>query len=162
MTKPPATSSIEDIKADGHTKARQFASGRAAVMLRVISALALALAVFAAIVLVTLRLIHCFQPDLLTWPVKSAIPLILIGIAFATLQFVLPRTRAQIGLGLSVAAAFILWGTEQFLSNPAIASFIDDIVVLLFVLDLSIVIYGHLKPSAHPISKELPFDEPGE
>ncbi len=55
-----------------------------------------------------------------------------------------------------VAAAFILWGTEQFLSNQALISFIDDVVVLLFVTDLSIVIYGHLKPGVHPISKELP------
>jgi hypothetical protein len=61
-----------------------------------------------------------------------------------------------------VAAAFILWGTEQLLSNQAVVSFINDIVVLLFVLDLSIVIYGHLKPDIHPLSKELPFDEPGE
>ncbi len=63
-----------------------------------------------------------------------------------------------------VAAAFILWGIEQFLSNQALISFIDDVVVLLFADPslISIVIYGHLKPGVHPISKELPFDELGE
>jgi hypothetical protein len=58
-----------------------------------------------------------------------------------------------------VAVAFILWGIEQFLSNRAMAVFLDDIVVLLFVLDLSIVIYGHLKPGAPSVGKESPFDE---
>jgi hypothetical protein len=39
---------------------------------------------------------------------------------------------------------------------------VDDVVVLLFVLDLSIVIYWHLNPGVHPVGKELPFDEAGE
>jgi hypothetical protein len=150
------------VKAGGRTEARQVASSRGAVVLRVISAIALVLAILAAMGMVSLRLIHCFQPNLLPWTLKSAIPLILIGIAFASLQFVLPRTRLQILLGLLVAAAFILWGTEQFLSNRAVASFIDDVVVLLFVLDLSIVVWGHLKSGVHPAGKELPFDEAGE
>jgi len=162
MTGQPEITSGELMKADERTEAHQFASSRAAVVARVISAIALGLAIFAAISIVTLRLIHYIQPNLLPWNLKSAIPLILIGVAFGSLQFILPRTRRQILLGLMVAVAFILWGTEQFLSNQAIASFIDDIVVLLFVLDLSIVIYGHLKPGVHAVSKELPFDEPGE
>lgn len=124
------------------------------------SAIALGLAMLAAIMLVVLRLIHWIQPSLLPWTLKSAVPLILIGIAFAFLQFALPRTPAQMVMGMLVAAAFILWGTEQFVSNLAIASRIDDLVVLLFVLDLSIVICGNLKSGVHPISKRLPFDEP--
>jgi hypothetical protein len=43
-----------------------------------------------------------------------------------------------------------------------VVSFIDDMVVLLFVIDLSIVIYGRLKPGVHPVGEELPFDESGE
>jgi hypothetical protein len=70
--------------------------------------------------------------------------LILIGIALASLQFVLRPTRLQALLGLMAAAAFILWGTEQFVPNRAIAASIDDVVVLLFVLDVSVVIRGHL------------------
>jgi hypothetical protein len=161
MTERPEFSSTEHIKTDERGAVHRFESGRAAGAPRAISAIALGLAICSAAIVVTLRLIRCFQPDLLRWTLKSAIPLMLIGIAFASLQFALPRTRAQMLLGLMVAAAFILWGTEQFLSNPAIVAFIDDIVVLLFVLDLSIVIYGHLKPGMHPVSKELPFDEPG-
>ena len=129
-------------------------------VLRIISATALGLAVSSAIMVVTLRILHCFQPQLFPWSLKSAVPLILIGIAFACLQFVVSRNRVQILLGLLVALAFILWGTEQFLSNPGIISFIDDFVVFLFVLDLGIVIYGHLKPGPHAGSSELPFDSP--
>jgi hypothetical protein len=161
MTEHPEISSTGRIKADERAQAHQFESGRAALAPRVICAIALGLAICSVVIVVTVRLIRCFQPDLLPWTLKSAIPLILIGIAFASLQFALPRTHAQILLGLMVSAAFILWGAEQFLSNPAIVAFIDDIVVLLFVMDLSIVIYGHLKPGVHPVSKELPFDEPG-
>jgi hypothetical protein len=152
----------ELMKAGERTEAHQFASGRVVVMLRIISAIAFGLAISTAILIVILHLIHCLQPNLVPRTLKSAVPLIFIGVAFASLQFILPRTRRQILLGLMVAAAFILWGTEQFLSNQAIVSFIDDIVVLLFVLDLSIVIYGHLKPGGHSVGKELPFDEAGK
>jgi hypothetical protein len=159
MTEIPEISAGEDIKADKNLTARQRTFGRGAVALRVISAIALGLGILAAMSIVILCLLHCFQPNLLPWTLKSAVPLILIGIAFASLQFALPRTRSQMLLSLMVAVAFILWGVEQFLLNRAIASFIDDVVVFLFVLDLSIVIFGHLKPGAHPAGKELPFDE---
>jgi hypothetical protein len=148
--------------ANERANARESAARRGAPVLRFISAVTLGLAVFTAISILILRGIHYLRPDLLPWTLKSAVPLILIGIAFASLQFVLPRTRAQILLGLMVSAAFILWGVEQFVPNPAIAAFMDDIVVLLFVLDLSIVIHGHLKPGPHPTGKELPFDEADE
>jgi len=103
------------------------------------------LAVSAAVLLLTLRAIHSFRPDIIPWTLKSGVPLMLAGAAFAGLQFAISRTRAQIVLGLMVAAAFILWGAEQFLPNPAIAAFIDDLVVFLFVVDLSLVTFGHLK-----------------
>jgi hypothetical protein len=150
------------MKPNERTEVHQFASRRVNAVLRVVSAIAFGLAIATAIIIVVLHLIYCLQPNLVTWTFKSAVPLILIGIAFASLQFALPRTSAQMLLGLMVAAAFILWGVEQFLSNQALISFIDDVVVLLFVIDLSIVIYGHLKPGVHPVSRELPFDEPGE
>jgi hypothetical protein len=161
MAESPKIFSGGFMKTGGRAKARPAASGRV-IALRVISAIAFGLAISTAIIIVILHLVYCLQPSLVTWTLKSGDPLILIGVAFASLQFALPRNRRQMLLGLMVAAAFILWGTEQFLSNQAIVSLIDDIVVLLFVLDLSIVIYGHLKPGAHPAGQELPFDEPRE
>ncbi len=140
-------------------KSESPASNYVARVLWVISAAALALAVCSAIALVALRLLHLFQPDLLPWTLKSAVPLILIGVAFLFLQFALPRTRTQMLLGLVVSTAFIGWGAEQFLTNRALVSLIDDFVVFLFVLDLSIVIYSHLKPGGDQRNEDLPFDE---
>ena len=129
---------------------------------RVISAVALGLAASTAVLLIALRVLHSVQPHLFPWTLKSAVPLILIGIAFAALQCVVSRTRAQMVLGFLVALAFILWGAEQFVPNPAIVSFMDDLVVFLFVLDLGIVIYGHLKPGTHANTSELPLDSPDD
>ena len=156
----PEDTSDKLTETDQLTKHRQSTSKWFVAVLRIASAISLAVAIFTAIGTVLLRLLHLFQPNLLPWTMKSAIPLILVGIAFASLQFILPRTRRQILLGLMVAAAFILWGTEQFVSNQAVASLIDDVVVLLFVIDLGLVTCGHLKSGVHPIGRESPFDEP--
>lgn len=149
----PEGASRRPVNADERTDANRFVSSRTAVVLWAVSGIALVLAIFTAVIHITLNLIHYCQPNLIPWTLKSAVPLILIGIAFASLQFVLPRTNRQIGLGLMVALAFILWGIEQFLSNKMVASLIDDVVVLLFVLDLGIVIYGHMRPGVHSVGK---------
>jgi hypothetical protein len=71
---------------------------------------------------------------------KSAVPLIAIGISYSVLIITLRRTLGQRLVGFLMGIAFVLWGLEQFLSDQAVISFIDDIVVFLFVVDLSIVI----------------------
>ena len=114
-------------------------------ILRALSYATFALALASALLVVVLRCIHSFRADLISWSLKSAIPLILAGVAFACLQFAVPRTRNQIVFGLMVSTAFILWGVEQFLSNLAVVAAIDDFVVFLFVLDLCLVIRGQLK-----------------
>jgi hypothetical protein len=162
MSEQTEFSSGKLIKTGERTTSHRSASGRVAPVMRVVSAIAFGLAISSAIIIVLLDLIYFLQPRLVAWTLKSADPLILIGIAFASLQFALPRTRMQMLLGFMVAAAFILWGVEQFLSSKAAVSFIDDVVVLLFVIDISIVIYGHLKLGAHLTGKEFPFDESGE
>jgi len=143
-----------------HPKHYQFAHGRGATVLRAISGIAFGLAISSAVLIVFLHLIKMFCAGFSPWPLKSAIPLMLIGIAFASLQFALQRTLEQIVMGLLVSLAFILWGIEQFLTNQETISFIDDIVVFLFVLDLAIAIYEHLKPGAHGVSNEMPFEPP--
>jgi hypothetical protein len=98
-------------------------------------------------------LVHTFRfaggtlPDF-PWTLKSAIPLMAIGISYLSLIFTVPRTAPQRFLGLLVGAAFVLWGAEQFMTNRELISLIDDLVAFLFVVDLSIVIRGNLaKPS---------------
>ena len=119
--------------------------GQITVILRTLSATLVILALSSAAIIVMLDVIHMFQPALLDWKLKSAYPLIFIGSSYLLLQVTLLRGLTNFFLSLAVSAAFILWGTEQFLSNPVLISFIDDVVVLLFVLDLSIVIRAYLK-----------------
>jgi len=158
-----ATNSLNpQVKRAEPFKSAKACTGFLTIALRFLSVAALFLAFSSAVVVVALRLVHCFRPDFLPWTLKSAYPLILVGIAFASLQFAYPRTRTQVVLGLGVALAFILWGTEQFLSNHALVSFIDDLVVFLFVLDLSIVVYAHLRSGASPVHQGMPFDGPDE
>jgi hypothetical protein len=124
---------VETITQTGKQKIR--------VALQVVSAITLGLALLSATVVVALRLIHWFHPTRFLLPLRSGIPLILIGLSLACLQFAVRRTPSQCILGLSVSVAFILWGIQQFLPNQAVVSFIDDMVVFLFVLDSGIVIY---------------------
>ena len=115
-----------------------------------ISAVALCIAFLTAIFIVALHAFRVFggpQLDFL-WTLKSAIPLMAIGISYISLIFTVPRTNAQRFLGFLVGVAFILWGVEQFMDDQGWISFIDDIVVFLFVLDLSIVIRENLTRSS--------------
>jgi len=80
-----------------------------------------------------------------TIPFRSAIPLIAIGISYFILIISLRRTFGQRLVGIFIGLAFVLWGLEQFLSDKAVISFIDDVVVFLFVVDLSIVIRHNLR-----------------
>jgi DNA replication protein DnaC len=80
--------------------------------------------------------------------VKSAIPLITIGVSYVSLVLTLPRTPGQLLVGILVGLAFILWGYEQFLKDRALVAFIDDCVVFLFVTDLSIVIRQNFRECA--------------
>ena len=111
--------------------------------LRVLSGVALGFAVVTAAGIVVLDGLHWVRPDV-GWRVKSALPLIGIGVSYALLQFTVPRTRTEFCLSLAVSLAFVLWGAEQFIPSPRIVSLIDDAVVFLFVLDLGIVIRGQL------------------
>src|SRR6202022_1200076 len=68
---------------------------------------------------------------------KSAVPLIAIGISYSILIITLRRTLGQRLVGIFMGLAFVLWGLEPFLSDEAVRSFMDDIVVFLFFFDLS-------------------------
>jgi hypothetical protein len=113
--------------------------------LRIVSGLVLIFAFGSAAAIILLDAVHWARPEL-AFRIKSALPLIGIGVSYALLQITLPRTWTELCLGFAVSAAFILWGLEQYLP-AAIASHIDDVVVFLFVLDLAIVIRGRLAES---------------
>lgn len=116
--------------------------------LRGLSFVALWVAILTAAFLVArhaLALIVGSQPPI---TLKSAIPLIAIGISYSVLIITLRRTLGQRLVGIFMGLAFVLWGLEQFLSDQAVITFMDDIVVFLFVVDLSIVIRQNLRNCA--------------
>jgi DNA replication protein DnaC len=102
-----------------------------------------------AIVTASFLILRHAQPLLLGWqppiPFRSAIPLIAIGISYFVLITTLRRTAGQRLVGIFTGLAFVLWGLEQCLRDKTIISFIDDVVVFLFVVDLSIVIRHNLR-----------------
>jgi DNA replication protein DnaC len=116
--------------------------------LRIISIASLWTAIITACFIVLSRTIPLIIGGPLPFSVKSAIPLIAIGVSYISLVLTLPRTPAQLLVGVLMGLAFALWGTEQFLKDRQIASFIDDCVVFLFVTDLSIVIRRNFRECA--------------
>jgi len=111
---------------------------------RIFSGLAMAAAFLTAAALLALDAGRLARPEFAAH-FKSAIPLICIGVSYAALQFTLPRSGVELCLGLAVSLAFVLWGVEQFIPAPRAAGMVDDVVVFLFVLDLSVVIRGKLR-----------------
>jgi len=114
-------------------------------ILRAMSGIAFCLALASALVVLALDSFHFLAPDFLPWRLKSAFPLMFIGISYGCLQFTLLRSAKEFALSMAVSVAFILWGVEQFVQDAAVALLIDDVVMFLFVLDLGVVIRGHLK-----------------
>jgi hypothetical protein len=118
-------------------------------VLQLLSLVALCIAALTAALLIGFHIYEGLRgvPPNLPWKLKSAIPLIAVGLSYLALICMVDRTPFQRVLGFLVGSAFILWGVEQFLPDPALVSFIDDVVVFLFVLDLSIVIRENLARS---------------
>ena len=108
--------------------------------LRLISFAALWVAIVTAALVVVRHAIPSLNGYLPVGYLKSAIPLIAIGVSYNCLMFTLPRKPGQLLVGIFMGLAFILWGAEQYLTDRVLISFIDDCVVFLFVTDLSIVI----------------------
>ena len=108
--------------------------------LRVFSSIALWIAILTASFLIVRHLFPLIAGSQTAIPLKSAIPLIAIGVSYACLIVTLQRTIGQRLVGIFMGLAFVLWGLEQFLTDQRLVSFIDDVVVFLFVVDLSIVI----------------------
>ncbi len=72
----------------------------------------------------------------------DAFPLIMIGLSYITLQFKSAR-RVDIKRVL-LGVAFLLWGGEQLLPPSQLSTFMDEGAVTIFVLDLSVIVWGHL------------------
>jgi hypothetical protein len=69
-----------------------------------------------------------------TW--LSALPLALIGVAYALLQIKVKPDAVTLVKRLILAGTFILWAFDQFLPPGRLSTVVSDIVVSAYVLDL--------------------------
>jgi hypothetical protein len=75
----------------------------------------------------------------------GALAFILIGAAFVVLQFCSRRPLRESLKELLVGIGFFLWGSEQFLPSSRWVTAIDLLVVLIFVVDLSLIIFQRVR-----------------
>ena len=75
----------------------------------------------------------------------GALPLILIGFSYISLQLSGKRQPVERAKGLLLGLAFVLWGGEQFLPPSEWVTVMDSLVITIFVVDLALIINVHLK-----------------
>ena len=69
-----------------------------------------------------------------TW--LSALPLALVGFAYAILQIRLKPDGVTLAKRLLLAGTFILWAIDQFLPAGQLSTLVGDFVVAAYVIDL--------------------------
>jgi hypothetical protein len=81
----------------------------------------------------------------------GAMPLIFIGLSYASFQFSTERRHSERAKGLLLGLAFVLWGTEQLLPPSAWVTVMDSLVIVIFVVDLALIIIEHLNRDNYEI-----------
>jgi hypothetical protein len=75
----------------------------------------------------------------------SAVPLLAVGVAFLVIQPVIrPRWPEAVKNGL-LAATFLLWGFVQLMAQNEWSRKLGDLVIALFVMDLTWTIFDRVK-----------------
>lgn len=74
--------------------------------------------------------------------VISAAPLLLVGVAFLTLQPMLRPRSSDLVKNVLLALTFLLWGGLQFLPQNSLSAWLGNLVIVLYVVDLAWVILG--------------------
>jgi len=69
--------------------------------------------------------------------VISAMPLLLVGVAFLILQLMIRPRPKECLKNLLLAATFILWGIVQLMPQNVLSMRLGNLVVALYVLDLA-------------------------
>ena len=78
-------------------------------------------------------------------PWLSSLPLAFIGVAYAVLQIRLKPDRATLIKRLILAGAFILWAIDQVMAIGRLATFIGDVVIAAYAIDLFWIIQDQTK-----------------
>ena len=85
-------------------------------------------------------------PSITHGPV-SALPLLLIGVAYLGLQVWLRPRPLELVKRVMLASAFILWGIDQLLPTGAVATTLGDVVIVLYIIDLALMMRDTLNTS---------------
>jgi hypothetical protein len=78
------------------------------------------------------------------WVAASA--LLLAGAACIGLASVVRARPKELIMRLSLGCAFILWGIQQLLDEGVVSAALGDIVIVLFVVDISAIVGSHRTP----------------
>ena len=79
----------------------------------------------------------------------GAVPLIMIGLSYITLQLGEPGGVDKIK-GLLLGLAFVFWGSEQLLPPTRFVTIMDECVIGIFVLDVGWIIAGRINRHGLP------------
>lgn len=80
----------------------------------------------------------------------SSLPLALAGIAYAILQLRMRPSQVMMLKRSLLAATFIIWAIDQLLDSGKLATFIGDIVIAAYVLDLYWLIQEQISAANSP------------
>jgi hypothetical protein len=69
-------------------------------------------------------------------PYLSSLPLAFAGFGYALLQLRLKPPRGILLKRLLLAATFVIWAVDQLLPSGRLATFIGDVVIAAYILDL--------------------------
>jgi hypothetical protein len=83
--------------------------------------------------------------------ILSALALLSIGAAFLFVQPMMYLDAAESLKNLILALTFILWGIVQLMPQGALSARLDNVVVVLFVLDLSCAVLLGLRPARESV-----------
>jgi len=81
----------------------------------------------------------------------GALSLMLIGLSYISLQLSAPRATRELITGLLLGIAFLMWGGEEFAPPGPLVTLMDSAVVTIFVVDLGVIVAGHLKRRDHDV-----------
>lgn len=79
----------------------------------------------------------------------AAFPLLLVGLSYISFQLSARRPLGEMVKGLFLGLAFVLWGAEQLLPPSSTVTLMDEAVVTIFVVDLSLITAEHLQRKDH-------------
>ena len=75
----------------------------------------------------------------------SAIPLLLAGASYITLQALLRPRPLELLKRLMLGAAFLLWGVVQLMPASYLSAELGNVVIALYVVDLGLIIWTELE-----------------